>query len=149
MAETAKIVNPSKTVILPDLDAAVHFDCPAESLAEFLQLHADKNYYVIAYINCSAGGRHSPILSARAGTRFRSSKCPAERNILFVPDQTWEQSWRRQVGNGPLAGPAMSTGITRDSISAIHERYPAAPVAAHPECTFAVRMLWTKSVRRR
>src|SRR6202795_3635276 len=57
MAETAKIVNPSKTVILPDLEAGCSLSesCPPEKLAKFLREHADKNYYVIAYINCSAG----------------------------------------------------------------------------------------------
>ncbi|MEO8045494.1 MAG: quinolinate synthase NadA, partial [Spartobacteria bacterium] len=57
MAETAKILNPTKKVILPDLDAGCSLSesCPPEKLAQFLTLHADKNYYVIAYINCSAG----------------------------------------------------------------------------------------------
>src|SRR3954452_18763572 len=57
MAETAKIVNPHKTVILPDLDAGCSLSesCPAPALAAFLHERADRNYYVIAYINCSAG----------------------------------------------------------------------------------------------
>src|SRR3984893_15827921 len=57
MAETAKIINPAKRVVLPDLEAGCSLSesCPPEKLAEFLKKHADKNYYVIAYINCSAG----------------------------------------------------------------------------------------------
>src|ERR1700716_2805385 len=57
MAETAKIINPTKREILPDLDAGCSLSesCPAESLEKFLQEHVEKNYYVIAYINCSAG----------------------------------------------------------------------------------------------
>src|SRR6201990_2560044 len=57
MAETAKIINPTKRVILPDLDAGCSLSdsCPPEKLAAFLKKHADKNYYVIAHINCSAG----------------------------------------------------------------------------------------------
>src|SRR5438094_8623756 len=57
MAETAKILNPKKRVVLPDLDAGCSLSesCPPEQLAQFLQKHAEKNYYVIAYINCSAG----------------------------------------------------------------------------------------------
>src|SRR5438477_6314778 len=56
MAETAKIINPSKKVLLPDLDAGCSLSesCPPEKLEEFLEVHAEKNYYVIAYINCSA-----------------------------------------------------------------------------------------------
>ena len=57
MAETAKIINPTKRVMLPDLDAGCSLSesCPPEKLKAFLDAHVDKNYYVIAYINCSAG----------------------------------------------------------------------------------------------
>ncbi|PYK43258.1 MAG: quinolinate synthase, partial [Verrucomicrobia bacterium] len=57
MAETAKIINPTKRVVLPDLDAGCSLSesCPPPALAAFLKKNADKNYYVIAYINCSAG----------------------------------------------------------------------------------------------
>src|SRR6059058_6234676 len=57
MAETAKILNPGKRVVLPDLEAGCSLSesCPPEKLAAFLKEHAEKNYYVIAYINCSAG----------------------------------------------------------------------------------------------
>src|SRR3982751_194237 len=57
MAETAKIVNPTKRVVLPDLDAGCSLSesCPADKLEAYLKARADKNYYVIAYINCSAG----------------------------------------------------------------------------------------------
>ena len=55
MAETAKIVNPAKTVILPDANAGCSLEqsCPGPQLEAFLKANADKNYYVIAYINCS------------------------------------------------------------------------------------------------
>src|SRR5437762_13909884 len=57
MAETAKILNPTKTVLLPDMDAGCSLSesCHPEKLKAFLDAHAEKNYYVIAYINCSAG----------------------------------------------------------------------------------------------
>src|SRR5215468_12272724 len=57
MAETAKIVNPTKKVILPDLEAGCSLSesCPADKLAAYLEAHRDQNYYVVAYINCSAG----------------------------------------------------------------------------------------------
>src|SRR5450432_3448939 len=56
MAETAKILNPTKKVILPDLDAGCSLSesCPPEKLAQFLRTRAERDYYVIAYINCSA-----------------------------------------------------------------------------------------------
>src|SRR5438874_12367501 len=54
MAETAKIVNPAKRVILPDVDAGCSLSesCPADKLEAYLKEHADRNFYVIAYINC-------------------------------------------------------------------------------------------------
>src|SRR5947209_17790335 len=57
MAETAKIINPGKRVLLPDLEAGCSLSdsCPPDRLQAFLQTNAHKNYYVIAYINCSAG----------------------------------------------------------------------------------------------
>jgi hypothetical protein len=56
MAETAKIVNPEKIVVLPDKDAGCSLEesCPAEDLEKFINENQEKNYYVIAYINCSA-----------------------------------------------------------------------------------------------
>src|SRR5262249_6495428 len=53
MAETAKILNPNKRVVLPDLEAGCSLSesCPPDKLSTFLRRHGDKNYYVIAYIN--------------------------------------------------------------------------------------------------
>src|SRR5206468_11107175 len=90
MAETAKIINPSKRVILPDLDAGCSLSesCPPEKLKAYLDQHADKNYYVIAYINCSAGVKAQADVictSGNAGKIVRAA--PSDRNILFVPDQ--------------------------------------------------------------
>src|SRR6266852_6631510 len=90
MAETAKIINPAKRVILPDLDAGCSLSesCPAESLEKFLQEHADKNNYVIAYINCSAGVKAlSDIICTSGNADKIVCAAPKDRNILFVPDQ--------------------------------------------------------------
>src|SRR5213596_3232855 len=90
MAETAKIINPTKRVILPDLDAGCSLSesCPPEKLAQFLEEHADKNYYVIAYINCSAGVKALADVICTSGNADNIVRAaPAHRNILFVPDQ--------------------------------------------------------------
>src|SRR3954453_7408660 len=90
MAETAKIINPSKRVILPDLEAGCSLSesCPPDKLAKFLQEHADKNYYVIAYINCSAGVKALSDVICTSGNADRIVRAaPPDRNILFVPDQ--------------------------------------------------------------
>src|SRR3954449_8242227 len=90
MAETAKIVNPHKRVVLPDLDAGCSLSesCPPEKLDAYLKQHADKNFYVIAYINCSAGVKALSDVICTSGNAVRIVQAaPADRNILFVPDQ--------------------------------------------------------------
>src|SRR5260370_10896347 len=90
MAETAKIINPTKRVILPDLDAGCSLSesCPPEKLAELLKKRADKNYYVIAYINCSAGVKAQADVICTSGNADKIVRAaPEDRNILFVPDQ--------------------------------------------------------------
>src|SRR6187399_1556381 len=90
MAETAKIVNPNKTVVLPDKDAGCSLSesCPPDKLAAYLQEHADKNYYVIAYINCSAGVKALSDVIVTSGNAVKIvNRAPKDRNILFVPDQ--------------------------------------------------------------
>ena len=147
MAETAKIINPSKCVILPDLDAGCSLSesCPPEKLAQFLKDHADKNYYVIAYINCSAGVKAlSDVICTSGNAEKIVRAAPADRNILFVPDQNlgaWvmERTGRKMdlwQGNCYV-----HIEFTARSIGKIREEYPDAPLVAHPECTYAVRML--------
>lgn len=147
MAETAKIVNPTKTVVLPDLNAGCSLEqaCPGPQLEAFLKANAAKNYYVIAYINCSG---HVKALSDCICTSGNAVKiveaAPKDRPILFVPDQNlgaWvmEQTGRKMdLWKGACY---VHVEFTRDSINAIKAKYPDAKVVAHPECTYAVRML--------
>jgi quinolinate synthase len=147
MAETAKIINPAKRVILPDLDAGCSLSesCPPEKLAQFLKEHADKNYYVIAYINCSAGVKAQADVICTSGNADKIVRAaPADRNILFVPDQNlgaWvmERTGRKMdLWQGTCY---IHVEFTARSINRIREEYRDAPVVAHPECTYAVRML--------
>jgi len=147
MSETAKILNPSKKVILPDLDAGCSLSdsCPAEDLAAYLARNADKNYYVIAYINCSAGVKALSDVICTSGNAVRIvNRAPADRNILFVPDQNLGQWVIEQTGR-PMelwkGSCYVHVEFTRQSIQKIREEYPEAPVVAHPECTMAVRLL--------
>ena len=147
MGETAKIVNPSKTVVIPDLNAGCSLSdsCPPEKLATYLQANADKNFYVVAYINCSAGVKALSDVICTSGNAVRIvESVPADRNILFVPDQNlgaWvmEQTGRKMTlweGNCYV-----HVEFTRQSIERVRQQYPGAPVVAHPECTKAVRLL--------
>lgn len=147
MAETAKILNPNKKVILPDLNAGCSLAdaCPAEALEAFLRQHADKHYYVVAYINCSAGVKALSDLICTSGNAVRLvQKVPADRNILFVPDQNLGQ-WVIEKTGRPMelwkGACYVHVEFTRQSIHKIREAHPGAPVVAHPECTAAVRLL--------
>jgi quinolinate synthase len=147
MAETAKIVNPHKRVILPDLDAGCSLadSCPAPKLESYLAAHADRNYYVIAYINCSAGVKALSDVICTSGNAVKIVRAaPADRNILFVPDQNLGQWVMEQTGR-PMelwrGNCYVHVEFTIRSIERIRETHPGAPVVAHPECTAAVRML--------
>lgn len=147
MAETAKIVNPSKTVILPDMDAGCSLaeSCPADALEAYLRANADKNYYVVAYINCTAGVKALSDVICTSGNAERIvNRVPADRNILFVPDQNLGEWVMQRTGRHMELWKGacyVHVEFTRDSILRIRESHPNAPVVAHPECTYAVRML--------
>jgi quinolinate synthase len=147
MGETAKIINPAKKVVIPDMDAGCSLSdsCPPEDLAAFLEAHREKNYYVIAYINCSAGVKALADVICTSGNAVKIvQSAPEGRPILFVPDQnlgSWvmEKTGRKMdlwQGNCYV-----HVEFTRNSIASIRKEYPGAKVVAHPECTFAVRML--------
>lgn len=147
MAETAKIVNPAKTVVLPDADAGCSLSdsCPPEKLAAFLQQHAGKNYYVVAYINCSAGVKALCDVICTSGNAVKIvQQVPKDRNILFVPDANLGQWVIEQTGR-PMelwkGNCYVHVEFTRNAIERIKREHPAAPVVAHPECTSAVRLL--------
>ena len=147
MAETAKIVNPEKIVVIPDLNAGCSLEqsCPGPQLEAFLKANAEKYYYVIAYINCSAAVKALSDCICTSGNAVKIVEAaPKDRPILFVPDQnlgSWvmEQTGRKMdLWKGACY---VHVEFTRDSINAIKAEHPGAKVVAHPECTFAVRML--------
>jgi len=147
MGETAKIVNPGKAVVIPDLAAGCSLSdsCPPEKLAAYLAGHADRNYYVVAYINCSAGVKALSDVICTSGNAVRIvESVPADRNILFVPDENLG-AWVTEQTGRPMTlwkgNCYVHVEFTRQSIERIRSDYPAAPVVAHPECTHAVRLL--------
>ena len=147
MGETAKIVNPGKTVVIPDLDAGCSLSdsCPPDKLAAYLKEHAAENYYVVAYINCSAGVKALSDVICTSGNAVKIvESVPSDRNILFVPDENLG-AWVTEQTGRPLTlwqgNCYVHVEFTRQSIEKIRAAYPAAPVVAHPECTHAVRIL--------
>ena len=147
MGETAKILNPGKTVVIPDMDAGCSLSdsCPPEKLAAFLRHHAEKNYYVIAYINCSAGVKALSDVICTSGNAVRIVQAaPPDRNILFVPDQNLG-AWVIEQTGRPMelwkGNCYVHVEFTRASIERARAEWPDAPIVAHPECTHAVRLL--------
>lgn len=147
MAETAKILNPGKTVVLPDRDAGCSLEqaCPPERLEAVLKESADKNYYVIAYINCSAGVKALCDVICTSGNAPRIvEQAPKDRPILFVPDENLGQWVIEKTGREMdlwKGNCYVHVEFTRDSIQRIKDEYPDAVVVAHPECPKAVRLL--------
>lgn len=147
MGETAKIVNPRKTVVIPDINAGCSLSdsCPPDKLAAYLREHADKNHYVVAYINCSAGVKALSDVICTSGNAVRIvESVPADRNILFVPDQNLGAWVAEQTGRPMTLWEGccyVHVEFTRESIARIRDEHPGAPVVAHPECTQAVRLL--------
>ena len=143
MAETAKIVNPNKPVLLPEIDAGCSLSdsCPAEKLAAYKEAHP--NIYVVAYINCSAAVKALSDVICTSGNAMKIvGKVPADRDILFVPDQNLGQWVSKQTGRPMQLWPGSCYAhvlFTQQAIERLKLKFPDALVVAHPECTETVR----------
>ena len=145
MAETAKILNPSKIVVLPDLDAGCSLEesCPADKLAA-LQA-TNPNFYTVTYINCSAAVKALSDVICTSGNAVKIvNHAPKDRDLLFVPDENLG-SWVMEQTGRPMTlwkgNCYVHVEWTHAAITRIRQTHPDAPVVAHPECPKAVRML--------
>ena len=145
MAETAKILNSSKTVLLPDLQAGCSLSdsCPAEKLAAYKKRNPE--VYVVAYVNCSAEVKALSDVICTSGNAVQIvSQIPKNKEILFVPDQNLGQWVMGQTGRKMKLWPGSCYAhvlFTKESIERCRMQYPTAPVVAHPECIESVRDL--------
>jgi quinolinate synthase len=145
MAETAKIVNPTKKVLLPDMDAGCSLaeSCDAAELAAYKARHP--GLYVVAYINCTSEVKAlSDVICTSGNAERMVLRVPADREILFVPDQNLGEWVMEKTGRKMRLWQGncyVHIEFTHASITKIREQYPDAPLVAHPECTRAVRML--------
>jgi quinolinate synthase len=145
MAETAKIVNPAKKVLLPDLDAGCSLaeSCDARDLAAYKALHP--GIYVVAYINCTAEVKALCDVICTSGNAQRIvERVAADREILFVPDQNLGEWVMEKTGRKMRLWQGncyLHVEFTHASLSKIRREHPGAPLVAHPECIRAVRML--------
>ncbi|MDB5202238.1 MAG: nadA [Ferruginibacter sp.] len=142
MAETAKILNPEKKVLLPDLNAGCSLSdsAPPALFKAFKDKHPD--HLVITYINCSAGMKAlSDIICTSSNARQIVESLPADQPIIFAPDKNLGAFINKKTGRNMLLwnGACMVHEIfSLEKITKLKIRHPKAKVIAHPECEEAV-----------
>jgi quinolinate synthase len=145
MAETAKILNPKRIVVLPDKDAGCSLEesCPAEKLAK-LQA-TNPNFWTIAYINCSAAVKALCDVIVTSGNAEKIvNAAPKDKDLLFVPDENLGQWVMEQTGR-PMTlwkGNCYAhVEFQEQQVQQAREQYPNAKVIVHPESLRTVRDL--------
>jgi quinolinate synthase len=143
MAETAKILNPNKIVVLPDKDAGCSLEesCPAKKLAELQK--TNPNFWTIAYINCSAAVKALCDVICTSGNAEKIVLAtPKDRDILFVPDENLGQWVMEQTGR-PMTlwkGNCYAhVEFRRDALLKLKVQFPDAKIVVHPESLREVR----------
>ena len=138
MAETAKILNPDKIVVLPDLEAGCSLAdaCPADAFARFRAAHPD--HFVVSYINCSAAVKaQSDLICTSSNAVSLVQQLPADRPILFAPDQNLGRWVARQSGRELTLWPGsciVHETFSEQALLQLRQEHPTAEVIAHPEC---------------
>lgn len=145
MAETAKILNPAKTVVVPDLDAGCSLAdrCPAAAFAEWLKPYP--GHVVVSYINCSAGVKalSDVICTSSNAVRVVQSIAP-DQPIVFAPDRHLGRWVMRQTGRDMVLFPGfciVHEQFTAKRLAALQARHPGAEVIVHPECDATVSQM--------
>ncbi|MCA1904053.1 MAG: quinolinate synthase NadA [Cyanobacteria bacterium KgW148] len=142
MAETAKILNPHKQVLLPDLNAGCSLadSCPPDEFSRFLADHPD--HKVVSYINCSAAIKAmSDVICTSANAVAIVNSFPPDQPLIFAPDRNLGRYVAEKTGRDLLLW--QGTCIVHEIFSeqklvALKVQHPHAQVIAHPECEPAV-----------
>jgi quinolinate synthase len=138
MAETAKILNPSKKVLIPDLKAGCSLSdsCPPPLFRKFKEQHPD--HKVVSYINCSAGIKAlSDVICTSSNAKIIVESFPAEQPLIFAPDKNLGAYINKVTGRDMLLwnGACMVHEIfSLEKIAQLKTRHPEAKLIAHPEC---------------
>src|SRR5689334_12329642 len=138
MAETAKILNPGRTVVLPDMGAGCSLaeGCPAEQFGRFVARHPE--HYVISYINCSAGVKAlSDCIVTSSNAEKIVRQVPADRPILFAPDRNLGRYLEKKTGRKMTlwrGACIVHETFSERKMIGLKLRHPNAQVIAHPEC---------------
>lgn len=137
MAETAKIVNPSKKVLLPDLNAGCSLadSCPPDAFSRFKAKHPDA--VVVTYINCSAEIKaQSDIVCTSSNAVEVINQIPADREIIFAPDKNLGRYLIKETGRDMLLWDGsciVHEAFSFDKIIQLAQQHPEAKFIAHPE----------------
>ncbi len=138
MGESAKILNPDKTVLMPDMSA----DCPMAHMADVEKIKEMREKYddlaVVCYINSTAELKCHSDVCVTSSNAVKIVKALPNKNIFFIPD---ENLARHVASQAPEKNIILNNGfchvhvsVTADNVKAIKAKYPKALVLAHPEC---------------
>jgi quinolinate synthase len=138
MAETAKILNPGKKVVIPDLKAGCSLSdsCPPPLFKKFKEQHPD--HVVVSYINCSAGIKAlSDVIVTSSNAKIIVESFPKDQKIIFAPDKNLGAYINKVTGRKMLLwnGACMVHEIfSLEKITKLRVKHPNAKFIAHPEC---------------
>ncbi|HTP36210.1 MAG TPA: quinolinate synthase NadA [Candidatus Acidoferrales bacterium] len=143
MAETAKVLNPGRTVVVPDRAASCSLveSCPVEPVREFRRRNPD--YAVVSYINTSIEVKaESDILCTSRNAVKIVNSIPAERPVLFLPDSNLGAYVRKETGRENMkiwqGTCIVHATFPARRVAQARAEHPAAKVVAHPECPASV-----------
>ncbi|WP_242203017.1 quinolinate synthase NadA [Aestuariivivens insulae] len=137
MAETAKILNPNKTVVLPDLNAGCSLadSCPPEAFKQFTEAHP--NHVVITYVNCSAEIKAlSDIVCTSSNALKIVQSIPKETPMIFAPDKNLGAYIIKETGRDMLLWDGsciVHEAFSMDKLIELHKKHPDYKIIAHPE----------------
>jgi len=138
MADTAKILNPEKIVVLPDMDAGCSLEdsCPPDKFRAFREAHPD--HIALTYINCSTEVKAlSDVIVTSSSAETILQQIPESQKIIFGPDRHLGGYLNRKFGRDMLLWPGVCIvheAFSETELLKLKEQYPGAPIAAHPEC---------------
>ncbi|MCX6185815.1 MAG: quinolinate synthase NadA [Bacteroidetes bacterium] len=137
MAETAKILNPNKKVLLPDLEAGCSLaeSCTATDFKAFREKHP--NHIAITYINCSADVKTlSDIICTSSNAKKIIESIPKEQAIIFAPDRNLGKYLASETGRELLlwdGACVVHEAFSFEKLLALHKKHPNSKIIAHPE----------------
>jgi quinolinate synthase len=145
MAETAKILNPDKKVLLPDINAGCYLDesCPADEFKKFIKKYPD--HKVVSYINCSTEVKTlSDVICTSSNAIKIVESFPKTQKIIFAPDKNLGAYVNKKTGRNMVLWDGVCdvhNKLSKEDVLYFKGKYPDAKLVAHPECDISVLKL--------